>query len=279
MVCKVIIKNLSFSGYQDIKALNNSSLSAFRSCPARYKYMMDNPREDTEALKLGRAIHTAVLQPELFNEEFFCMPEIDRRTTKGKEAYNELLVKFPGKTLLKAEEFAKAMQIATAVRCHKAAIRLLRDSHCEVTATWKDSNTDVECKARIDAHNQDYATICDLKTTTDASPSGFPRKLWSYGYHRQAAWYLEAMQANKEAAEHFVFIAVEKEPPYPVGVYRLDDEAIRLSRAENHALLRRFAECRRTNTWPDYTTGVETISIPQFGINQLEEDYGDGESL
>ena len=276
----MIIHNLSFTQYQDIKALNNSSLSAFRQCPAKYRYAVDNVREDTDALKLGRAIHTAVLQPELFNEEFLCLPEIDRRTTKGKEAYQQLLLENPGKTLLKAEEFEKAMQIATSVRCNKAAIRLLKDARCEVTSTWTDSDTDVDCKARIDAHNQDYGMIVDLKTTTDASPSGFPRKLWAYGYHRQAAWYLEAMQANKEAAQHFVFIAVEKDPPYPVGVYRLDDEAIRLSRAENKALLRRFAECKRTDYWPEYTTGIETISLPQFGINTLEEEYGDGaESL
>ena len=276
----MIQHDLTFKQYQELKALNNSSLSAFRQCPARYRFLMDNAREDTEALKLGRAIHTAVLQPELFNEEFLCLPEIDRRTAKGKEAYTQLVLENPGRTLLKAEEFTMALQIASSVRCNRAAIRLLNEARCEVTATWRDSDTEVECKARIDAHNPSFATICDLKTTTDASPSGFPRKLWAYGYHRQAAWYLEAMQANKEAAEHFVFIAVEKDPPYPVGVYRLDDEAIKLSRAENKALLRRFAECQRTDVWPEYTTGIETISLPKFGINMLEEEYGDGaESL
>jgi hypothetical protein len=156
-------------------------------------------------------------------------------------------------------------------------MRLLDGALMELSVQWKDDATGVLCKARLDAYNERIGTVIDIKTTIDASPQGFGRKLYAYGYNRQAAWYLDSLRAHNESAYHFVFIAVEKEPPYSIGLYRLSDEAIKLSRSENQALLRRYAECSRTDVWPGYTDGIEDISIPKYGLTDMEEEYGTAE--
>lgn len=275
----MIYENKSFTDYTTMPGLNQSKLGLLRKCPQKFKHALTAPQSDSDALAIGRAIHTAALQPELFNSEFLCLPDIDRRTTKGREEYAALCASNPDKTILKAAEFNKALEIATEIRANRHVMQLLEGAHIELSIQWDDKATGVQCKARLDGYNEDIATVFDIKTTIDASPQGFARKLYSYGYNRQAAWYLESLRAHNEAANHFVFIAVEKEPPYSIGLYRLSDEAIRLSRTENEALLRKYAECERTGLWPGYTDGIEDINIPQYGVSDMEEQYGTDESL
>ena len=266
--------NLPFSEYVALPGMNNSKLGIIKRCPAKFKFLCENERSDTDALKIGRAIHTAVLEPHKFNDEFLCLPDIDRRTTKGREMYAELVSQNPDKTILKPDDFNMALDVATSIRSNAHANYLLQGAATEVTLDWVHPETGIGCKARVDAYNQELSTLIDIKTTQDASRSGFPKKLFAYGYHRQAAYYLEAMRKNGEAACHFVFIAVEKEPPYAVGLYRLSDQTIQLSKQENDALLRLYAECKRTDSWPGYTQGIEDISIPDYATNNMEETYG-----
>jgi exodeoxyribonuclease VIII len=275
----MIHSNLSFDDYTALPGINQSKLALLKSCPQKFKFFSEHERKDSDALIIGRAIHTAVFQPELFNAEFLCLPDIDRRTAKGKEQYAELVSQNPDKTVLKPADFNRAMEIATAVRTNRHVLNLIEGAHAELSITWVDADTDVPCKARLDCWNEELGIVVDLKTTLDASLFGFPKKLYAYGYHRQAAWYLQSLRANGESAKHFVFIAVEKEPPYSLGIYRLSDDAIRLSKAENEALLRKYCECVRTDSWPGYTDGIEDISIPEYAINTMEENYGIEESI
>lgn len=275
----MIYKDLSFGDYQKMDGLNQSKLGLLKRCPQKFQFALTAPQNDSDALAIGRAIHTATLQPELFNKEFLCLPEIDRRTTKGREEYAAIVAGNPDKTILKAADFNKALEVATAVRRNSHALRLLDGAQMELSIDWTDKTTGVKCKARLDVFNERISTIVDLKTTIDASPSGFARKLYSYGYNRQAAWYLEALISHGIDARHFVIIAVEKDPPYSIGLYRLSDEAIKLSRLENEALLRKYAECLRTNNWPGYTEGIEDINIPKYGAIEMEEQYGSDESF
>jgi exodeoxyribonuclease VIII len=270
----MLIKNLSFADYCAMPGMNNSKLGIMKRCPAKFKWLCENERSDTDALRIGRAIHTAVLEPHKFNDEFLCLPDIDRRTTKGREMYAELVSQNPDKTILKPDDFNMALDVATSIRGNVHANYLLEGAMTEVTLDWTHPETGIGCKARVDGYNEELGILLDIKTTQDASRSGFPRKLFSYGYHRQAAYYLTGMQANGEKAQHFVFIAVEKEPPYAVGIYRLDDKTIQLSKQENDRLLRLYAECKRADSWPGYTQGIEDISLPDYATNLMEETYG-----
>lgn len=274
----MIEENKSFDDYCKEAAVNYSKLKTMERCPYFYKWAAQHERKDTDALRLGRLIHTLVLEPDLVNEQFLMLPEIDRRTVKGREQYNELVSQNPDKQCIKQDDFNTAVAMATEVRANSFVLDLLRGASTELTVTWKDADTGIDCKARVDAYN-DKGIVIDLKTTIDASPKGFARKLSAYGYDGQAAYYLKGLQENGAPAKHFVFIAVEKSPPYLVGLYRLSDEVIKLSTAKNQTLLRRYAECVRTDNWPGYTQGIQEIGVPQYAISEMEENYGINESL
>jgi hypothetical protein len=93
----------------------------------------------------------------------------------------------------------------------------------------------------------------DLKTTQDASVA-FEDSILKYGYHRQAAWYLDAANAAGLGLKEFVLIAVEKDAPFGVQTFALDDSLIAKGRAENRASLALFAECKTSGNWPGYST-------------------------
>jgi hypothetical protein len=102
----------------------------------------------------------------------------------------------------------------------------------------------------------------DLKTCTDASPSGFARACAAFSYHVQAAHYL-----NVTFAERFVFIAAEKTYPYAVGVYELDAAAMAAGKEQCRIGLQTISNCRAINEWPGYTTTCDTITMPGWALS------------
>ena len=131
--------------------------------------------------------------------------------------------------VLTADEMDECRDLSRAVGAHPVAAELLKSpGHREVSLVWKDALSGLLCKARPDAFVKwdGYSTIVDLKTTRDASPRGFAREVAIHGYHLQAAWYLAGADVLSPVARRFVFVAVEKTPPYCVGLYELDSAAL-----------------------------------------------------
>lgn len=146
--------------------------------------------------------------------------------------------------------------------------------------------------------------IGDLKTTEDASPEGFAKSIANWRYDVQHAYYMDGTRLALEQGKcnppqegkaelsvywtdpvtgvlcrcrpdfwrgypkHFAFIAVEKKPPYAVGVYVLDSEGVEIGRAQYQHDLRVYAECVRTGVWPGYGDKIQTISLPAWHANK-----------
>jgi exodeoxyribonuclease VIII len=113
--------------------------------------------------------------------------------------------------------------------------------------------------------------LVDLKTTTDASPAGFARAVERYRYHVQAAYALDGWpQAGGGTVERFVFIAVEKTPPYAVGLYDLSPALLRQGRWLYQQALRTAEGCLTRQYWPGYDPEIITLPLgdarPEPGI-------------
>jgi hypothetical protein len=107
--------------------------------------------------------------------------------------------------------------------------------------------------------------IGDIKTTNDASPRSFQRDIMKYGYHIQAAMVQDGIyHVTKKMIETFVFIAIEKEEPYAIGIYELDKESIQKGREEYKALLDDYIPYQEKDVkiWPGYKPTV--ISLPAY---------------
>jgi exodeoxyribonuclease VIII len=100
--------------------------------------------------------------------------------------------------------------------------------------------------------------IVDLKTTVHAGQE-FAHSVRKYRYHLQAAMYSRIAQLCGIDNCAFIFVAVERDFPYGVGVYELSQEDMDNGLNLYYGLTRRLVECEDTNQWPGYTTGVETL--------------------
>lgn len=238
--------------------------------PAHAREAMLNPPEPTPALRLGEAVHMAVLQPDLFMERYVVAPEVDRRTKAGREAWEEFLAEHESKRILTSQEWAQCIAMRDAVRSHSIASKLLW-GEAEVSAVWRDPDTGVMCKGRFDDIARGIGALVDLKTTMDASKGAFTRAIYEFGYYIQAAMYLRGAQTLGLNVKFFTFIAVEKTPPYGVAVYHVRDDAIDAGVQELRPLLETFARCQQTGRWPGYAEEAVEISLPPWAWSQIEE--------
>lgn len=251
--------------------IGKSGLDLIAKSPAHYwaKYLDPNREreEPTPALIFGTAVHSAILEPNNFEKLYLALPEINRRTSEGKAEYAALMehAKANGITFLTSDDRESCLRVRDAVHKHPAARLLLSRGVAEDTLYWEDQQTGAHCKARPDFLSTNTGFVVDVKTTQDASATGFSKSSYGYRYHVQAAWYLDGhMAALGKPAEGFAFIAVEKEPPYAVSVYYVTSEFYELGKVTYLKNLNTYVECLSTNNWPGYSDDFQPLSLPAW---------------
>lgn len=245
--------------YRAAPGVNKSTLWNMRKSPAHYKFYLDHPQEDTVAMKIGRAVHSAILTPTIYKRDFAILPEgIDRRTKAGKEQYEEFTASAEGKEILTAQDAEMIKHIAKAIRSNKSAIELLKKTKREKPFFWTDDNN-IPCKCRMDA----VATgrIIDIKTAQDADTDVFIRDSLKYGYHVQAAHYIDAYYKKiGSKTPEWYFIVVEKTEPYCVNILKADIGFLDYGFIVRQELLNKLIKCKTENNYPDY--GVNELCLP-----------------
>jgi len=260
--------DVPFEEYLQWDAVSQSQLGELARSPAHLQESIASAEYDTDALRIGRALHCAVLEPGEFTspKRFGILPDgTDRRTKAGKELWES--IRGRGATPIKQAEHDAIRGMRDALFAHTAAGILLRSpGPTERSLVWVDEETGVLCKARHDKHAESVGggVILDVKTTVDAGAREFERTIFNFGYHRQGAFYLRGAAALGLPVSHYAILAVEKEAPYGVAVYRLNDGVLDAGDAECTALLRRFVRCVKANAWPAYPATVQDIAIPDW---------------
>jgi len=253
--------NTPFDDYAAWPLPSNTGLGKLARSPAHYREWVDSPEEPTPALVFGQLAHARILGNGA--DRFAVRPDgLDLRRKADRAVYDEWLAEHDGATVVTPDQARKADYMQDAVMGHPAARSLLeRAKHIELSvAASLDGH---QYKARPDALTEDNI-IVDVKTTTDASPSGFSRAIHRFAYHRQAALYWNAMEKNGLDPKAFLLIAVEKDPPYAVAVYALGGMAIDEGRDQAKRLLRRYYECLKQGNWPAYGNEVMDIELPAW---------------
>lgn len=253
------------AAYDAIEAVNWSTLKVIGRSPLHFQHAKKTPGKDTPARRKGRLGHLAVLERDLFRKSI-AVWEGGRKQGKAFDAFEEANA---GREVLSQKELDEINLMAAMVRTDPAAKKYLTGGSAEVTATWTrdvklpdgSATVAVKCKGRLDYVAQ---AVVDLKTTRDASPDGFAREVWRYGYHTQAAWYVDGYAAATGRELPAVLIAVESEAPHVVAVYRIPDDILQMGREHYESLLARYAECSRENRWPGYFIGESELTLPRY---------------
>jgi hypothetical protein len=130
-----------------------------------------------------------------------------------------------------------------------------------------DPDTGVAMRARFDylpKPDLDDCTV-DLKTARDASPDGFAKAVAEHRYDIQQEFYLHLYAImTGDFMARMKFVAVEKEPPFLVGVYELATEFAEMGRRKVRQALETYAACSAAGLWPGYPMNPEPLQPPTW---------------
>lgn len=261
--------------------VTNSLLSKIDKSGAHYLAAIRRKFKTTPALAFGKAYHASVFEPERFRTEFVVQPKF---TGKGSvAARNAWKEEHADRSVITQSDMHTITGMQGAIRDHAGARGVMdHPGHSEVSLVWRDPKTGLECRARPDRWIPETRTIVDLKSARDASPEGFARSIYKYGYHVQDALYTKGADLLKLNPRRFVFVAQEKVPPYLVGVYELDFESRQVGGWDRETLTEKVWECSKAQSWPGYTDnepdGVMSLRLPRWAFMD-DDDSNDGVTM
>ena len=273
----VIETNAEYHGYRE--AISKSRLANMSVCPAYFKWCEDNPQEPSEDMVIGSAFHKIVLEPETFYDEFAVMPNVDRRTTQGKMKYAEFIIEADGKTVITQEQYDTICGMRDSIMANPYARKLI-NGNIEQSMYFTDDLTKVECKCRPDVWRKvaDRVVITDLKSAKSVMPNDFMRDCVKYHYDLQTAMYRDGaskvLGVPKDNID-FVFIAVEKKPPYLLNIMKADTYVIQKGEADFREYIGTYKECLETKNFYGYNGKdniINNLSLPNYLLKDKEID-------
>lgn len=272
-----LIEDLPFETYQQVAAINASALKTFKRSPAHFwaeRYV--KPRKDTPALRFGRLLHMAILEPEALSKQLRVRPDVNIRTKAGKEDLDAWsLQQGPDAIIVSEAEAQQLTDMLKAAQAHTRLKKLLAHGKREACLFWTDPETQICAKARYDFVADGTQIIVDLKTTLDARPQPFTRDSYRYDYGLSAAHYLSGAEATG-AANHkaFAVVAIEKEPPYGIQLYKFSQLELERSTQHYRVAMQSYAQCLRSDNWPGYAEEWDVLTCPPYAqwITQPQDE-------
>ncbi|AQW81395.1 putative exonuclease VIII [Campylobacter pinnipediorum subsp. pinnipediorum] len=259
--------------YHSRSEISKSDLDKLAKSPFHFKFKSEFETEPSQTLILGSLVHKLVLEPQDFNNEFIIEPVCDKRTKAGKEAYQEFLTSVGDKTIVPQSLNETAQEIALKVLSMKETGLFLKNGLAEQSYFGEIEGVKVKC--RPDFYNESLGLAIDLKTTSDASATGFAKSVANFNYHIQASFYSDILRQNGKEVNNFLFIAVETKKPYMVGFYELDQTAIDKGRDDYLRLLDLYKVCEAKNEWWGYAefkdnevNHIQTLALPNWKFYQ-----------
>jgi hypothetical protein len=274
-----------FSVYQSWEAVNASFLTTLsHRTPYHANHDRLHPKAGTDALRVGRALHSLILEPATFDAEWAVCPACDKRTKEGKALYAAFVEAKGLRCEITEKEFSEIQEMATAVR-KQQCISLVCGGRAEVSIVWRDTMdfgpgypkpTGILCKRRLDYERSLGFNHCivDVKSTLDAGPWAFANSIAGYGYALAAAFSIDGWMELTGESSLYTLLAIEKgyhiAKPWEPG-----EETIASGRQEYRKALELTAECMKRDEWPAYGTEVGLIDAPRWYL----EKWGVGPDL
>jgi len=219
---------VSYDDYRALPAIANSDLSRLRDA-------LDGkpPHSGSGALSFGTAFHTALLEPDDY--------------LAGQPGLNDTLVWW----------------LVEGVKLNSELNRLLAQGLTERSALFTEPTTDTLCKLRadlvVDLPGEPY-TVIDFKTTLARDADHFRWQCSTYDYDRQAAFYTDALRADR-----FLLVGVQKVEPFGVFPLEVPADMLAEGRRKYMHLLRLL---RAPATAPAYRAEAVRAAVERLGLGE-----------
>ena len=269
--------NLSMEDYHADPALSRSDLMQLKRNPMKFKVQKNLIKDKSDAFNIGTAGHAAILEPATYWDNIAVAPTsvLGKNGSRNTNKYRDWAADSAriGKTIITQDQSAMVQGMVESVfsnPAHTTAASIFsnRQAIVEQSIFFKDATHGFICKVRPDIRLTHHAKVLtDLKTCQDASQDAFSRDSARYGYDVQAAYYLTgASRATGDDYQDFLFVCVEKEPPFCVAVYRADSEMVNAGRQKIRPLIELYNQCLNSNQWPGYPDQVVDLSLPRWAV-------------
>ena len=277
-----------------------STLKSIKKSPAHWKF---TPRKQTDAFTFGSAYHAYILEPDVFEEEFFVFDETQilydlkngvymddkgkpivsskpRATKPYKEWKQQQEVLAAGKTIISKEMMEEIEKMKRVLLKNHYVRNLLRRGVAERSHYVEiETNTDQKIKTRIrpDYMKEKRRVVIDLKTCMDASADMFAKDAAKLHYHIQGAFYADLLEKIYSPGEPwtFIFIAQEKKAPYAYNIFECSHRMISQGRYEYEMLLLLWQWCIENDKFPGYGVwcdnkyGIQTLDLPPYAMKEV----------
>jgi hypothetical protein len=191
----------------------------------------------------------------------------DFRSNAAKDARDEALAL--GITPIKARDFEVVETMVLAAKkqldAHEIGDFRKIPGKAEQTLLWLEGK--VWCRIGIDWMPDDllaHLYIVNVKTTVNAHPDVYVRRVFGTGYDLSAAHYTRGVLKvfGVEVSERFV--VVETKPPYALSVIDLSPGALFMAEKRRAAAVQLWGECLARDSFPGYPARVATIDMPPY---------------
>lgn len=119
-------------------------------------------------------------------------------------------------------------------------------------------------KVRVDAYDS-QGIIYDVKTTRYNSPSMFIKDAYEYGYHLQAAFYIDTLRLAGIKADYFSFLCVPSESPNEPFAVQISDRFVEDGRALYTEVIENISNYKQS----DKSVFFKLMDLPQWRLNQI----------
>lgn len=284
--------NLSEETYHNDPAISNSDIKKLLVSPMKYwRNSSLNPKrkfKETPSLKLGKALHCYLMERERFYRDYIVLPKLDidsdfyriesekvdffqnfaLRKTKDAKTFEYI----GGKIKLSKEEFEEIKERVDYFQSLPTAGALFQDGYMEVSIFWRDEETGLMCKCRMDwlalLYIADYKSLEDVKKIKN--------QIGEYDYYIQAAYYLEGLKnfkknpkchdANEEQKEFVKELVSMPDAKFVFAFQEKEDLMVRLKMFREDVIESAESLFRQAlNTYK--------INIEKYGVKPWEDNY------
>lgn len=258
------------------------------------------PKEDSDALILGKAAHSLILGDEVFDAHFIYVPKDapNRPTVTQMKAFErdgkwsdaaaagaafwaEFDAKADGRLMLTEAQVEKIAYMAENLAALPEAREALIGDLTEISMIWQDEQTGLWVKSRPDCIPSNGLDFGDLKTFT---PKGGDlilaahRATTDHGYPIQMAMAVEgAERVFGISATQCALIFSQTTEPYEAIPLMLDEEAIHWGRVLFRQGLNVIAHGLSTGEWPGRAKGFVKYAYPPSMLHRFGEAQLNGE--
>lgn len=273
-----IHRNVPFADYAAWPAINSGAVKWGMTTPKHMRSALEGHinSDDTKDRKLGRAIHTRLLEPDKYKESTLvsepCCALIKSGDRKGEPCgksgkFVEGDPYFDGEEwfcgthnkdgkepadYVSQDEFKRIERIAEAVREHNVMNLFRRPGWSEVSLVWKEDG--LTFKARLDRYSPDNPLTIDLKKCQVGAGDrdSCQKSICDYGWYRQAAIYVRGVEALTGTRPDFVWVFIEDNEPYDVNVIPIDEETYEIGKWEVDRVISAYKRCLKDGNFYGY---------------------------